>query len=76
MVPRIKVIMFVTGEILDFDGLIRKISVTPTKIRKKEDFPSISIKMGFAKDTLQFETEKKNAGLFQPCLMSYKKNSF
>lgn len=50
----IKIKFFIKGGDLNFDEITKKLDITPNKVRKKEEFPSVVINMGGATDLWMF----------------------
>ena len=59
MTPKVKVSFYMTGNNVDLDILTEKIGIKPSKVRKKADWPQVSISMGIAQDTWLLEIEKE-----------------
>lgn len=60
MTPKVKVSFYLSGDDVDLDVLTKEIGIKPTKVRKKEEWPQVSISMGIAKDGWLLETEKED----------------
>lgn len=59
MAPKVKVSFYLTGDDAELDVLTEEIGIIPTKVRKKIEWPQVSISMGIAKDVWLLETEKE-----------------
>lgn len=59
MTPKVKVSFYLSGDDVDLNVLTEEIGIIPTKVRKKTDWPQVSISMGIAKDSWLLETEKE-----------------
>lgn len=59
MKPKVKVGFYLSGDDVDFHILTEEIGIVPTKVRKKADWPQVSISMGIAKDSWLLETQKE-----------------
>lgn len=57
--PKVKVGFYLSGDDVDFNILTEEIGIVPTKVRKKADWPQVSISMGIAKDSWLLETQKE-----------------
>ena len=59
MAPKVKVSSYMSGDDVDLDALTKQIGIKPTKVRKKAEWPQVSVSMGIAKDAWLLETEKE-----------------
>ena len=59
LTPKVKVSFYMSGDDVDLDVLTEQIGIKPTKVRKKSEWPQVSISMGMAKDSWLLETEKE-----------------
>lgn len=59
MTPKVKVSFYLSGDEVDLDVLTEAIGIKPTKVRKKAEWPQVSISMGIAKDGWLLEIEKE-----------------
>ena len=53
--PVLHLSLFVCGEKMDFDEVTETIGFSPTSVRKKEEWPDVSKKQGFAVDEWYFD---------------------
>lgn len=58
---KVKVNFYLTGESIPFENLTEQLGVSPSSIRKKQDWPQPSILAGIAIDTWEYQTQKENA---------------
>lgn len=64
--PLINVVFCMTSDFTDLQKINKALSLTPSKYRKKNEWPQASIKAGIACDTWEIETEQttsKNVNL-------------
>lgn len=59
LTPKVKVSFYMSGDDVDLDILTEQIGIKPTKVRKKSEWPQVSISMGIAKDSWLLEMEKE-----------------
>lgn len=66
LTPTIKIAFCLTGHNFNLNNVTDKMGMTPTKARKKEDFPIQSIKAGVAKTYWSFEIKEENNQIIIP----------
>lgn len=61
MISTAQVCFCVTGEDIDFDLLTDKLTIQPTRVRKKEEWPQAFILAGIAEDTWEYRTKVRKS---------------